>query len=85
MVMQAIGCENGTVAVHDLSSTTVHSLYKQRYAYRDSMTDVVIQHLQTGEKVRIKCRDLVKKIAIYEKSLAVRSLLFWILSFCSFF
>ena len=33
------------------------------------MTDVIIQHLLTEQKVRIKCRDLVKKIAIYKHRL----------------
>ena len=42
-----------------------------RYAYRDRMTDVVIQHLLTDEVIRIKCRDLVKRIAIYRNRLAV--------------
>lgn len=35
------------------------------------MTDVVVQNLVTNQKVRIKCRDLVKKIAIYKDRLAV--------------
>lgn len=35
------------------------------------MTDVIIQHLITEQKVRIKCRDLIKKIAIYKHRLAV--------------
>ena len=36
------------------------------------MTDVIIQHLITGEKVRIRCRDLVKRIAIFKHRLAVQ-------------
>jgi hypothetical protein len=43
-----------------------------RYAYRDTMTDVIIQHLITEQKVRIKTRDFVKKIAIYRDRLAVQ-------------
>jgi len=35
------------------------------------MTDVVVQDLVTNNKVRIKCRDLIKKIAIYRDRLAV--------------
>ena len=37
------------------------------------MTDVVVQHLISNETVTIKCRDLVKKIAIYKNRLAVRT------------
>ena len=40
------------------------------------MTDVIIQHLMTEQKVRIKCRDLVKKIAIYKHRLAVQVFIF---------
>ena len=36
------------------------------------MTDIIIQHLINEQKVRIKCRDYVKKIAIYKDRLAVQ-------------
>ena len=45
------------------------SITISRYAYRENMTDVIIQHLLTEQKVRIKCRDLVKKIAIFKHRL----------------
>ena len=35
------------------------------------MTDMIIQHLSTEQKVRIKCRDLIKKISVYKDRLAV--------------
>ncbi|XP_065406929.1 intraflagellar transport protein 122 homolog isoform X3 [Chrysemys picta bellii] len=69
---QAIGCQDGTISFYQLIFSTVHGLYKDRYAYRDSMTDVIVQHLITEQKVRIKCRELVKKIAIYKNRLAIQ-------------
>lgn len=36
------------------------------------MCDIIIQHLVSNQKVRIKCRDLVNKIAIYRNRLAVQ-------------
>lgn len=35
------------------------------------MTDVIVHHLLTDNKVRIRCRNWVKKIAIYKNRLAV--------------
>nr|DBA18477.1 TPA: hypothetical protein GDO54_016716 [Pyxicephalus adspersus] len=67
-----IGCQDGTLAFYQLIFSTVHGLYKDRYAFRDCMTDVIVQHLITEQKVRIKCRELVKKIAIYRNRLAIQ-------------
>ncbi|XP_046642661.1 intraflagellar transport protein 122 homolog [Daphnia pulicaria] len=39
---------------------------------REHLTDVVVHYLLTEEKVRICCRDLIKKIAIYKNRLAVQ-------------
>lgn len=41
------------------------------FVCRDNMTDVIVRHLITDEIVRIKCRDWVKKIAVYKHRLAV--------------
>ncbi|EEB18094.1 conserved hypothetical protein [Pediculus humanus corporis] len=68
----ALGTQDGSLAYYQLSFNVVHGLYKERYAYRESMTDVIIQHLITDQKVRIKCRDLIKKVAIYKDRLAVQ-------------
>lgn len=67
-----VGCQDGTISFYQLIFSTVHGLYKDRYAYRDSMTDVIVQHLITEQKVRIKCKALVKKIAIYRNRLAIQ-------------
>lgn len=47
-----------------LSWDIIHGLYGDRYAYRENMTDVIIQNLITSQKVRIKCKDLVSKKSI---------------------
>lgn len=67
-----VGCQDGTLACYNLLMNTVHALYRERYAFRENMCDIIIQHLVSGQKVRIKCRDLVNKIAIYRNRLAVQ-------------
>lgn len=68
----AVGCQDGSLAYYTLAFSTVHALYRERYAFRENMCDVIIQHLVSGQKVRIKCRDMVHKIAIYKHRLAVQ-------------
>eukprot|EP00743_Colponemidia_sp_Colp-15_P003978 GILK01004290.1.p1 GENE.GILK01004290.1~~GILK01004290.1.p1 ORF type:complete len:1251 (-),score=266.14 GILK01004290.1:264-4016(-) len=68
----AVGCNDGTLTMYQVIFSTVHGLYQDRYAYRELMTDVIIQHLVTEQKRRIKCRDYVKKIAVYRDRLAVQ-------------
>ncbi|GMH36992.1 hypothetical protein BSKO_04865 [Bryopsis sp. KO-2023] len=67
-----VGCQDGSVALYQLVFSTVHGLYQDRYAYRESLSDVIIKHLITEQKVCIKCRDYVKKIAVYKDKLAVQ-------------
>jgi len=65
------GANNGQIALHNVEFNTIHGLYQDRYAYRELMTDVIIQHLVTETRVKIRCRDYIKKIAIYKDRLAV--------------
>ncbi|KAL0102437.1 hypothetical protein PUN28_018006 [Cardiocondyla obscurior] len=58
----ALGSQDGTIT------------YGDRYAYRENMTDVIIQHLITNQKIRIKYKDLVCRIAVYQNRLAVQLL-----------
>jgi intraflagellar transport protein 122 len=66
------GSNNGQISMNVAEFQTVHGLYQERYAYRESMTDVIIQHLVTETRVKIRCRDYIKKIAIYKDRLAVQ-------------
>ncbi|CEM25386.1 unnamed protein product [Vitrella brassicaformis CCMP3155] len=68
----AAGSNDGAVKMYQIIFSTVHGLYQDRYAYRELMTDVIVQHLVTDQKVRIRCKDYVKKIAVYRDRLAVQ-------------
>ena len=67
-----LGTNDGVMAVHQIGFSIVHGMHEERYAYRELMTNVIIQHLVTEQKVKIKCRDLVKKISVYKERLAVQ-------------
>jgi intraflagellar transport protein 122 len=67
-----LSTNDGKVAIYQIGFSIVHGLHEERYAYRELMTNVIIQHLVTEQKVKIKCRDLVKKISVYKERLAVQ-------------
>ena len=66
------GSNGGGLTSFAVEFNKVHGLYQERYAYRELMTDVIIQHLVTETRVKIRCRDFIKKIAIYKDRLAVQ-------------
>uniref|UniRef100_A0A8C6RX79 Intraflagellar transport protein 122 homolog n=1 Tax=Nannospalax galili TaxID=1026970 RepID=A0A8C6RX79_NANGA len=68
-----VGCQDGTISFYQLIFSTVHGLYKDRYAYRDSMTDVIVQHLITEQKGKgQEGVQTYSKIAIYKNRLAIQ-------------
>ncbi|CEG41209.1 intraflagellar transport protein 122 homolog [Plasmopara halstedii] len=67
-----VGSEDGTLSIYCLVFGTVHGIYQERYAYRENLTDVIVQHLMTEQKVRIKTRDCVRKLSVYRDRLAVQ-------------
>ena len=45
---------------------------EDRYAFRENQTDVVVQQLQRQKSTRIRCNDLVRKVAIFNNRLAIQ-------------
>jgi intraflagellar transport protein 122 len=66
------GTNKGVLRANQVVLSVIHALYKDRYAYRDQLTDVIIQHLVTDNRVRIRCRDFIKRMALYKERLAVQ-------------
>lgn len=52
--------------------STIHSLHKDWYAFREDLTDVVVQQLQRQKSKLIRCNDMIRKVAIYNYRLAVK-------------
>lgn len=40
--------------MYDVKFGVVHGIHKDRYAYRDNMTDVIVHHLTTDQKGDLK-------------------------------
>ena len=36
------------------------------------LTDIVIQDMISDKKVRLKCKELIKKVSVYKKTLAIQ-------------
>ncbi|KAJ3348344.1 hypothetical protein HDU91_006582, partial [Kappamyces sp. JEL0680] len=68
----AVASADGTVAVYQIQFQTVHAIYNDRYAFRQNMTEVVVQFFTANQKTKIKCKDCIQKVAIYKDTLAVQ-------------
>ncbi len=72
--LMVMGSHFGSVECLKINFNSVHSLYKDRYAYRENLTEVIVHHLVTDKKVRIKCKDMIHNISLYRNKLAVQLL-----------
>jgi intraflagellar transport protein 122 len=62
---------SGFIAVHQLSKKNIFSSYHDLYARRDNFTDVIIENIVMNQKLRVKCKELVKVVSIFKDKLAV--------------
>lgn len=67
-----LGSDAGGIDAMQLLFESVHSLYRDRYAYRENLTEIIVHNLVSDKKVRIKCKDLIKNISMYKNKLAVQ-------------
>ena len=67
-----VGSDSGSMDMLQMTFDAVHALYNDRYAFRENLTEVVVHHLVSDRKVRIKCRDYVQRISLYKNKLAVQ-------------
>lgn len=67
-----IGTGAGGIDMVQIKFQVVHTLYMDRYAYRENLTEVVVHHLLSDRKVRIKCRDYIQRLSLYKNKLAVQ-------------
>lgn len=44
---------DGQISMHHVKQLTVHSLYEDRYAFRENLTEIVVQNLSANQKIRI--------------------------------
>lgn len=67
-----VGCDNGDIDFRSLIVDPVYAIYKDRYAYRDNLTEILVHHLVSDKKVRIKCKEIVYRLSLYRNKLAVQ-------------
>ncbi|RKP00349.1 hypothetical protein CXG81DRAFT_19682 [Caulochytrium protostelioides] len=66
------GTQTGRVSLWQLETRRVQTVAYDRIAYVENLTDIILQHLVTQQKARIRCRDIVQTMAIHEDRLAVQ-------------
>lgn len=68
----AVGSNHGLIDFVRMELGAVHAVFRDRYAFRENLTEVIVHHLLTDKKVRIKCKDLIQNLSLYRNKLAVQ-------------
>lgn len=68
----ALGSNGGAIDFMKIDFEPVHALFRDRFAYRENLTEVIVHHLVTDKKVRIKCKDLIHNLSLFKNKLAVQ-------------
>ena len=67
-----VGCDDGDIDFRSLLVEPVNAIYRDRYAFRDNLTDILVHHLVSDKKVRIKCKEMVYRLSLFKNKLAVQ-------------
>lgn len=66
----SIATNDGNISQYKITPLTVHSLYQDKYACRDGLTDILVLSISVNSKIRVKCKELVKNVSIYKEKMA---------------
>jgi intraflagellar transport protein 122 len=70
----AYGTNHGLIEFVKTKFDSVNSMSNDRFAYRENLTEVIVHHLITDKKVRIKCKDMIHHLSLFRNKLAVQLL-----------
>jgi len=70
----AIGDDGGTLAISEITLAPLYSSYKEKYAFRSNMTDLLIQNVVSGKMTRLKGEQVIEKVSLYQSFLATKTL-----------
>ena len=48
--MQAVGTQDGSVVMYQLAFSTIHGIFRDRYAYREHLTNINVVQLTSNRK-----------------------------------
>ena len=68
------GNNEGFITCSAINVSRVHGMFRNQYACRDNLTDMLVRQLDAPGlgTMRIKCREIISKIAVFEQYVAAQ-------------